>query len=299
MFIGAVLSYESDGNGNRVRFAGQADTAIYHVAEVGSLLVPGIAPAPALAPLPGPSQLMVISHADFLEEIQPLVDARRSEGWTVGVVDVEQIFQRWSHGVADPEALSKFIRGSYRKRGTEAVLLVGGDTYDYHDNLGLGSISFVPSLYTATDEIVRFAPVDPLYGDVDRDGVPDVSVGRLPVRTPAELASLVTRILEYGDSPFAGTALLAADSYDVPAGYSFTAASDELAAMLPSDWMLDRAYLDELSLADARDRLIGGINDGVGLTSYFGHSGPTAWSFDNLFRAADAAALENPGGRRW
>ena len=33
----------------------------------------------------------------------------------------------------------------------------------------------------ATDEVVRFAPVDPLYGDVDDDGVPDVAVGRLPV----------------------------------------------------------------------------------------------------------------------
>ena len=30
---------------------------------------------------------------------------------------------------------------------------------------------------------------------------------------------------------------------------------------------------------------------GVGLASFFGHSGPTAWTFDPLLSAADATAL--------
>jgi uncharacterized repeat protein (TIGR01451 family) len=282
-----------DGSG-RARIPGQVDPAVYEFAETAALRVPGIAPSTEPAELSGETRLLVISHEEFLEGIAPLVNARRAEGWTVAVLDVAEVYARWSHGVADPQAIRDAIRYAAAEHATEALLLVGGDTYDYHDNLGVGSISFIPSLYTATDEIVRFAPVDPLYGDVDGDGVPDVAVGRLPVRTPEELDSVVARTLEYAEIGFAGTALLAADGYDAPAGYSFTAASDDLAAGL-GGWALERAYIDELGKVDARERLIDGINGGVALTSYFGHSGPTAWSFDNLFNAADAAALENTG----
>ncbi|MFQ5348958.1 MAG: C25 family cysteine peptidase, partial [Thermoanaerobaculia bacterium] len=289
-----ALRYVAEPGGNRVRFAGQKRSAVYQFAEVGALLEPVIAPLTPTARLDGRARLLVISHADFLDEIQPLVERRRAEGWSVAVVDVAAIYALQTHGVVDPQALRDFIALAYAEHETEAVLLVGGDTYDYHDNLGVGSISFVPSLYTATDEIIRYAPVDPLYGDVDGDLVPDLAVGRLPARTPDELSSLVTRILEYGDIAYAGTALLSADAYDVPAGYSFTAASDDLASMLPG-WGIERVYLDRLDLAEARDRLIGGINDGVALTSFFGHSGTTAWSFQGLFGVADAETLENSG----
>ena len=220
------------------------------------------------------------------------------KGYSVQVVDVESLYGEYSYGVVDPQAIRAHIGWAAEHQGTEYVLLVGGDTYDYHDYLGLGSVSFVPTLYAQTDSIVKFAPVDPLYGDVDEDGIPDLSVGRLPVRTVEELASVIEKTLEYSGTAgtvTGATALVAADGYDIASGYSFTSASDEMVAYLPSEWTVERAYVDELGVAGAREALLAGMDEGPALTSYFGHSGLSVWSFESLFTTADAEELGNLG----
>ena len=204
---------------------------------------------------------------------------REAEGWTFKVVDVADVFEAFGHGVFSAEAIRAYLRYAYLEMGTEAVLLVGGDTYDYHDYLGLGSMSFVPSLYAQTDEIVHFAPVDSAYVDVDSDGVPDMAIGRFPVRTAEELASVVAKTLEYGAMALERTAVMAVDAADGESGYSFRAASEEMAAMLPPEWTITWASLDELGVEAAHAELISRMNGGVSLVSYFGHSGPTVWSF--------------------
>jgi hypothetical protein len=172
------------------------------------------------------------------------------------------------------------------------VLLVGGDTYDYHDYLGLGSLSFIPSLYARTSEIVRFTPADPLFTDVDGDRVPDLPIGRLPVRTSSELEVVIDKTLDYAAKSYPRSAVFAADKEDA-SGESFAAISNAFISQLPAGWWVTTSYLDEHLLHYARLRLIGSLNQGKALTSYFGHSGPTVWSFDNLFHVSDVARLEN------
>ena len=277
-------------------FPGSDKSATYYVSVVEALHVPQATRAPRRNfVMAGEAEMLIISHPDFLDGLASLVAARRSEGLSVEVVNVEELYARITHGVFDPQAIRTFIHRAHRKLGTEYVLLVGGDTYDYFDYLGQGAISFVPTLYTRTDPIVHYAPVDPLYGDVDSDNVPDVAIGRWPVRTTAELAAVIEKTLEYGSIDYTGTAVLAADAYDMTAGHSFAADSEEMLGMLPPDWQVTRAYLEDLELSEARQVLIDKINEGVALTSYFGHSGPSVWSFHGLFSSADAAALNNAG----
>ncbi|MGB5294524.1 MAG: C25 family cysteine peptidase, partial [Thermoanaerobaculia bacterium] len=277
-------------------FSGSESPATYYVSTVEALQMPLAEPAPPRNPtVDMEAEMLIIAHPDFVDNLDPLVAARRSEGLSVQVVNVEELYHRFSHGVFDPQAIRKFIRRAYRKLGTRYVLLVGGDTYDYFDYLGGGAVSFVPTLYTQTDPIVRFAPVDPLYGDINSDGVPEVAVGRWPVRTTAELEAILDRTLRYADIDYLRTAVFSADAYDVTAGYSISAASEEMLGYLPGTWQAERVYLDELYLEEARQLLIDEINYGVALTSYFGHSGPSVWSFDGLFDSSDADALENFG----
>jgi hypothetical protein len=277
-------------------FSGSESPATYYVSTVEALQMPLAEPAPPRNPtVDMEAEMLIIAHPDFVDNLDPLVAARRSEGLSVQVVNVEELYHRFSHGVFDPQAIRKFIRRAYRKLGTRYVLLVGGDTYDYFDYLGGGAVSFVPTLYTQTDPIVRFAPVDPLYGDINSDGVPEVAVGRWPVRTTAELEAILDRTLRYADIDYVRTAVFSADAYDAPAGYSFSAASEEMLGYLPGTWQAARVYLDELYLEEARQLLIDEIDYGVALTSYFGHSGPSVWSFDGLFDSSDADALENFG----
>ena len=283
-----------DGSGAfRVIFAGFSGRATtYLVSTVGALRKPSLAPARShVNLLAGPSKYLVISHPSFLDGLSQLVAARQAQGFTVRVVNVEDIYAQYSGGVFDPTAIRRYLHAARQHLGVTHVLLVGGDTYDYHDYLGIGSISFVPSLYTQTDDIVRFAPSDALLADVDNDQVPDLAIGRFPVRTQQELATLVGKTLTYNAQ--GRRSVFAADAAD--GATSFSQLSDEMLATLSPIWSVQAqtAYIDQLGLGGARMMLISAMNQGVALTNYVGHSGLTVWSFSNLFSAQDAVSLTN------
>jgi len=206
------------------------------------------------------------------------------------VVDVATAYQRYSDGVVDPEAIRKYVSNLHRRNGLKYALLVGGDTYDYHDNLGLGSVSFVPTLYTRTDDVVGFTPADALIGDTDGDSLPDVAVGRWPVRTLDELATVIDKTLRHDSRSDDSTALFVADSGN---DGQFFRVTDGIAQKLDTSWLVDKAYGPNLDANQTRQRVIDGLNAGPALVGFFGHSSPTQWTFNQLFSAEDAAALTN------
>ena len=106
---------------------------------------------------------------------------------------------------------------------------------------------------------------------------------------------MIRKTLEYENLGEVRTGVFAADGFDGRSGASFSEASDSLISQLPPGWSVDRAYIDDLGAPLARDLLIADINAGVALTSFFGHSGPSVWSFHGLFDTVDAEALENFG----
>ena len=46
-----------------------------------------------------------------------------------------------------------------------------------------------------------------MYADADNDGVPDLAIGRFPVRTTAELDTLVAKTLAYAAKSYGRTAV--------------------------------------------------------------------------------------------
>ncbi|MBI4915090.1 MAG: hypothetical protein HY825_04525 [Acidobacteria bacterium] len=241
------------------------------------------------------AQYLIVAHPDFLDGLAGLVDAKQRQGLSVKVVDVEDIYAQYGYGMVDPAAIKAYIAWAADTLRTEYVLLVGGDTYDYHNVIGLGALSFIPSIYSATDQYIHFAPTDPSFVDLDGDGTPDLAIGRLPVRTSAELAEVIRKTLSYGWKTYGSTAVFAADALDPGANLPFKAVSDSFIPMLGAGWTTRRVYLDDMSLADARIALMDSINGGVALTGFIGHSGPTRWSFPYLFSTADVDALTNAG----
>lgn len=239
----------------------------------------------------GAVDFVLISHADFVEGLAPLVEARQARGIRTRVVDVDQLYAAYSHGVVDPEAIRRYLAWAHEELGARYALLVGADTYDYFDYTGTGSMSFVPTPYASTGPIVSFAPADPLLADVDGDRLPDLAIGRFPVRTVQELAFVVDKTLAYERSRGKGTAIFAADGDERSA--SFTQLSEHLLEQLPTGWQVERAHLSQTPLSEARQLLIDRLEAGAALTNFVGHSGPSRWTFDGLFSSGDAAALTN------
>ncbi|MCJ7435583.1 MAG: C25 family cysteine peptidase, partial [Anaerolineales bacterium] len=245
-----------------------------------------------LADLNRPAQYLIISHPDFIGGIEPLVQTRQAQGLTVSVVDVNDLYAQYTYGIFDPMAIQQYITYAAQNLGTEYILLVGGDTYDYRNYLGLNSLSFIPSLYVSTGPTVQFIPADPLYADVNNDRTPDLAIGRFPVRTSTELDLIVNKTLAYAGKDYGSTAVFVSDKSD---GVSFKNFSNAMLSGLPSDWVTDSIYLDDLSVAAARDQLIAAMNRGTALVTYMGHSSPATWTFSGLFNTSDAAALTNNG----
>ena len=277
----------AEGGSYSASFAGGRAGTNYFVSTVGALLTPQISVTPDTTDITsGRARLLIIAHPNFInDDLARLVQAREAQGYTVKVVDVQQVYTQFGGGVFDPQAIRDYIRHGIRQMGVQYVLLVGGDTNDYFNYGGLGSISFIPSLYVNTIDPVMFAPVDPLYTDIDGDNAPDRAIGRFPVRTTAELKLMVDKTLQYDALAHVQTAVFAADE-----GFEFD--SDVFASSL-AGWNIEKAYVRLLGSTTARATLINALNAGPRLASFVGHSGPTNWTFAPLFRAVDAAALTN------
>ena len=289
-----------DGVGRGLRFIGDTSlNATYYVSHVyGLRQVKFVDPVEQEDLLTGKAQYLVISHPDFMDgAMDQLVEARQAQGYTTKVVDVEAVYTAFDYGYFGADAIQKYIRWAHQNLDTEVVLLVGGDTHDYHGNLANGSMSFIPSMYVQTSDRIYYAPSDGKYADVDGDNIPDLSIGRMIPRTTAEWANIVAKTLQYSSHPNPRSLALAVDEQDIAAGYSFSADADATIAELPQDWQdnITRAYIDELGVSGARTTLIDALNEGQAVAGMFGHSGIKDWTFAGLFKAGDAAKLTNAG----
>ncbi len=260
--------------------------ARYYVAETTALNAPRIeTAAPIEAISDGQFDYLMIVHPTLIEAVQPLADFHRANGLTVRIVDVTQIYAQYAHYVPEAQAIQKYLDAVVPTSGADYVLLVGGDTYDYKNFLGTGSVSLIPTQYMQTDEVVRHAPIDALFADPNRDGAPDFALGRLPVRTAAELQSIVTKITARTGALSQRNLVLAAPLSD--SNGDFDSVSDTLAANLPGTWSTIRAYADQSDPVTARAALLSALNGSPTLLSWVGHSAPSQWSFDPMLMATD------------
>ncbi|HJQ25642.1 MAG TPA: C25 family cysteine peptidase [Blastocatellia bacterium] len=237
------------------------------------------------------ADMIILSHRDFLDRARGLAALRQSQGLGVAVVDVEDVFDEFSFGVKSPQAIKDFLqfaRSSWQ-RPPRFLLLVGGASLDPKNYLGLGDTDFVPTrlLDTASMETAS----DGWLADFDGDGVEEIAVGRLPVRTPAEAAAVVAKLIAYEQSmPMDGVLLVA----DANRDFDFAAATERLQGLIPHGLAVESLDENQLGAATVKQRLIEGINQGKKLINYSGHGSVSLWRGDVL-TASDAGALANEG----
>ena len=245
---------------------------------------------------------VIITHADFYDEVLPLANRRAGQGPRTMVVDVQDVYDEFSYGIFDAQAIHDFLAYAYENWPAPApsyVLLVGDGNYDFKDNLGTGEPNYIPPYVAMVDPWLGEIAADNRYACVSGDDIlSDMYSGRLPAQTSAQVSTMVNKILNYEQNPSGGdwnkNVLFVADNAD--AAGNFDVLSDDIADnYLPSSYTAQKVYykITHSTVDGVRTAIVNAINEGRLFTNYIGHSAVNYWAHEKLFRIEDVASLNN------
>ncbi|MBW6465118.1 MAG: cadherin-like domain-containing protein [Brevefilum sp.] len=245
---------------------------------------------------------IIISHSAFLSQAEALRAFRASQGLHTVLVDIQDVYDFFSFGVADASAIHDFLAYTYDNWQPPApsyVLLVGDGHYDPKDYLNYGRTSYIPPYLAMADPKLGETAADNRYVTLDgANRMPDMMLGRLPVNSAAEADIMVNKIINYETaSPADWNArfLAVADKAD-SAGDFPTISDNIITRYLPDHYTLSRAYFGLSPTTTpvlTKQAIIDAINTGSLFVNYFGHAGDTFWSEQNIFSTADLISLNN------
>ena len=231
---------------------------------------------------------VVISHPDFVDDLDDLLDHRRSQGYSVLVATTDQVYDDFGNGMKSDVAIKSFIRSAYLLGGTEFVLLVGdasndrrGLRLDPPDGGIASDVDYLPShnIYVSDgnppNRDIRPYEFWFVTLDGDDDPYPDLYIGRFPVGSTAEATGMVDKILnsenDTGADPWKKRVLFVADDYYsefsyAPSDPNFEMACDSAAAIAADfgvvtadtiKYYLERCTrFDQTEVREAREPLV-------------------------------------------
>ena len=256
---------------------------------------------------------IVIYHGDFDRAANRLADWRSiDDRWGTPpitmAVDIQDIYDEFSGGMLDPAALRNFLfyAENYWSRPPMYVCLLGDGSYDYKNNSGTSLGNWIPP-YQDGDSTFE----DWFVCISGNDDMPDMAIGRLPVKSAIDADRLVDKIIRYDNEPevgpWQGKALLIADDISNPdkpldTEPYFVYDSEYMANFFPEEMDIEKLYLglfplEGLGKPRARDQFIRSFNEGALLVTYLGHGNPDVLAHEQMFRVSrDIGDINN--GRR-
>ncbi len=236
------------------------------------------------------ADVVFITSRELMSSLDPLKTLRQNQKLKVSVIDVRDLYNEFSFGQRTPQAVKDFLSyaGSSWKIAPRYVLLAGDASIDPRNYLGQGDFDLVPT--KLIDTSFMETACDDWFSDFNNDGLPEMAMGRLPVRTPQQTAALVAKIVAYDSSTGAQGVLLVSDLDD--GVFSFENASTQLLGLIPSGTRVERIDRGRIDPAEAKAMLLEILNRGPKLVNYTGHASVDLWR-GNLLTSEDVLELEN------
>ena len=240
------------------------------------------------------SDIVMITHPSFVTALQPLVKLRQSQGKTVSVVSVDDLYDEFNFGERSPQALRDFLAsatGNWTKH-PHYLLLVGDASFDPRNYIGFGYDDFVPTRIVETFYLKTAS--DEWFSDFNNVGIGQIATGRLPVRTQADIQTAIRKITGYDAAGSGGAwtkqSLLVADT---DGGLGFSTDTQSVKSLLPSLVKGNVVDANLLGAAGAHAQILAGVNSGQLLVNYLGHGSVEVWGNGDLLADADAATMTN------
>jgi len=265
-----------------------------------------INPVEALSLHQQANDFLIVAHPSFIgDELNDYIEFKREEGFTPTLISWLDVVEGYGFGNNTPQALDNFLMRAGRFYQPENILVVGGHTYDYLDVLGSGAVNFIPTHYRRVG-IFEYAPTDNVFADLDNDNLPELAIGRWPVRSKADLKAIISKSKTWQENRANSNnqdALLIAQSND-GRNLNFEQSLDgrvapQLAALSQFSEPA-RVYLNQLSgdvdrgpIQQARDMIAERINAGSELISFAGHASSSGWGFQGIVNTQFIKDLNN------
>jgi uncharacterized repeat protein (TIGR01451 family) len=236
----------------------------------------------------GPGDFYIVSNRSFIPAAQSLKAVRDGEGTDTRIVDVDDLYDEFNFGIRSAAAIKSFFQmAAGWKHAPSAFMLLGDASIDARNYFGTGAFDYVPTKLVPT-ALLRTAS-DDWFTDFNGDGIADIPVGRIPVRTPAEAALVIGKITSRGtpSGAWARNALFIADHAP---DFDFATVAKSLAGQLPAS--ISSQTVDFGTTSSPHSDTIAALNNGSLLATYVGHASTEIWS-ESVFSSSDAMALTN------
>ncbi len=177
---------------------------------------------------------VIIAPSRYVQTMQPLAAFRQAtNGFTVSITSVEDIYDSFGHDIAPDSAIRSFITFTLTGGWTEPrpkYFLLAGNTDAVPTHREAGVFSFEDSV--SIDQWFVEGPADTTFPR------PAAAIGRFPARDSLGLANMVSKTIAYENaaaSPWFGRTLIAAD-YAEDFGSMFELEGWALQKILSSVW---------------------------------------------------------------
>lgn len=235
------------------------------------------------------ADFVIVTANELSESAVNLATMRQAQGLKTKVVLVDDLFDEFSFGRRDPNAVKQFLKTATTKWATKPqyALLFGDSSYDARNNLGLSvTRDRVPTKSVDTETMETSS--DSWLADFDNDGAEDIALGRLPVGNASEAAAAVEKLARFDaqSARLEKTNVLVADS-------GFEDYSVNLQTLLPRDVISFRVDRSAMTDAETHQNIVEQLNRNPLLVTYTGHGSQSVWAASSVFNSTDAAGLTN------
>ncbi len=245
---------------------------------------------------------IIISHANFLTQAQSLAAYRAGQGLRVQVMDVQDLYDEFNGGVFSPEAIKAFLAYAYTYWVAPApsfVLLFGDGNFDFKNIYGWDEAGYIPPYLDDVDPWTGETATDNRYVSISgSDILPDMYIGRFPVRTTVEAQTMVDKTINYETiEPTEGwDAKLHFIADNADSGGNFPVISDGIVnTYVPAAYTVDKVYygVNYTSTSTARTAIQTAINQGRLIVHFVGHASLQLWASEGLLKHTDVPLLAN------
>jgi Peptidase family C25 len=323
-----IINFEITPSGNQyvLNFADQTgETAAYTAAAITAFVTPDKIEIHIPADLQSPSNeadYLIVYHPEFSTELQILTDHLEAKGLRVFSASIDDIFDVFSYGIWDPEAVRSFCSFTYYNWSgipPSYLLLVGDSSWDYKQYLpGSRPVNFLPAYgkiwtnssldpfdrgpYDASELVYGEPMVDDQFVCISgKDNIPEMAIGRLTVQTKEQLRIQTQKIINYEaqsrDQSWQDNLLFINGGVGDAEQDMFRNQVETIIGSIiyPTGryWHLSRIFKesDHREWGWYEEDIIRALNTGRLLVNFLGHAG--TWSWEAMFNFDDIGFVNN------